>query len=45
MIAALVYGLIALGFYTWIIKSAKEVPSPLAVWVNESEEVRIADVA
>ncbi|MEQ1822519.1 MAG: hypothetical protein ABL949_08415 [Fimbriimonadaceae bacterium] len=42
---ALVYGAAAIGFYVWISRTAKEVPSPLGVWVNPSEELDLANAA
>lgn len=42
---ALLYAIAAVGFYAWIVRSAKEVPSPLGVWVSEVEETSISKVA
>lgn len=35
---ALAYAAFAIGFYAWIVRSAKPVASPLSLWVNRSEE-------
>ncbi len=42
---ALAYATIGIGFYWWITKSAKDVPSPLGIWVNTAEENDISKAA
>jgi len=42
---AIAYAIVAIGFYAWIIRSAKEVPSPLGVWVNRADETDVAKAA
>lgn len=39
------YAIAAIGFYAWIVRSAKEVPSPLGVWVNRAEDSEMAKAA
>ncbi len=42
---AIAYAAAAIGFYVWISRTAKEVPSPLGVWINTAEELDLANAA
>lgn len=42
---AIAYAVIGIGFYVWIVRSAKDVPSPLGVWVNATEESEVTKAA
>jgi hypothetical protein len=42
---AFAYASLAIGFYLWISRTAKEVPSPLGIWINTAEEIELANAA
>ncbi len=42
---AIAYAAITIGFYVFITRTAKDVPSPLGVWVNTEEETPVVKAA
>jgi hypothetical protein len=42
---AIAYAIAAIGFYAWIIRTAKDVPSPLGLWSAGADEADVAKAA